>query len=98
MLRDTATKAIQVFLTGYVRHSRQIRVVLDPRENEEVQTVTTASGVVEVWRAVIAAADSYVMEPKRRARPKKAHFWRLQWFAFIEGRVRGPAFKLVPVV
>lgn len=97
LLRDTASEKIKFFLTSYVQKSKQKRFVLGAHECEEVRTVTSAQRVVNIWRALISAADAYVMEPKRRAQPKKAHFWRLQWFAFIEGTVRGPAFKLVLV-
>jgi hypothetical protein len=97
LLRDTATEAIKAFLKGYVQNSTQMRIVLDARERVEEPAVRHAVTVVEVWRALISAADSYVMEHKRRAQPKRARFWRLQWFAFIEGRVRGPAFALVLV-
>ncbi|KAK4117976.1 hypothetical protein N657DRAFT_685587 [Parathielavia appendiculata] len=93
--RDTATQAIQVFLTSYVRNSLQMRFVLDARERAKVRTVTHASTVVGIWRGLVAAADFYIMEPKRRAQPKKARFWRLQWFHAVEGRIAGPGFKVV---
>lgn len=74
-----------------------MRFVLDERERAKIRTVTNVSTVVGVWRALIAAADSYVMEPKRRAEPKKARFWRLQWLQKVEGRLIGPGFRVVLV-
>ena len=97
MRPHTPIDAIQVFLTGYVRHSLHMRFVLDARERAMVRTVTNASSVVEIWRGLVAAADFYIMEPKRKAQPKKARFWRLQWFANVEGRLIGPGFKVVLV-
>ncbi|KAK4113065.1 hypothetical protein N656DRAFT_640875 [Canariomyces notabilis] len=72
-----------------------MRFVLDARERAKMRTVTNASSVVGVWRGLVAAADFYIMEPKRRAQPKKARFWRLQWLHVVEGRIAGPGFKVV---
>jgi hypothetical protein len=74
-----------------------MRFVLDARERAKVRAVTHASTVVWTWRGLVAAADFYVMEPKRRAHPGKARSWRLQWFHFVEGHIAGPGFKVVAV-
>jgi hypothetical protein len=74
-----------------------MRFVLDARERAKVRTVTHASTVVVFWRGLVAAADFYIMEPKRRAQPKKARFWRLQWIHTVDGRITGPGFKVVVV-
>lgn len=95
--RDGGLDAIQVFLTSYVRKALKMRIVLDAREYAKVRTVTNVSTVVIVWRALVAAADFHVMETKRRAQPKYARFWRLQWLHDVEGRLAGPGFKVVLV-
>jgi len=74
-----------------------MRIVLDARECAKVRTVTHASTVVDIWRALVAAANFHVMETKRRAQPKRARFWRLQWLHDVEGRLTGPGFKVVLV-
>jgi hypothetical protein len=96
-LRDEATEVITIFLTSYVRNAVQVRFVLDARERASVRTVQSASRVVGVWRLLVAAADFYIMAPKRQAHPKKARYWRLQWLQAIEGRIEGPGFKVVMV-
>ncbi|KAI1780360.1 hypothetical protein F4818DRAFT_435568 [Hypoxylon cercidicola] len=80
---------------GYVRNSLQLRFVLDARERAKVRTVRNASTVVVIWRALVAAADFYIMDPKRQAQPKKARLWTLQWLHDVEGRLAGPGFKIV---
>ena len=97
VLQDTASETIKVFLTSYVRNSVQERVVLDEREHAEVRTVTSAVSVLWIWRALVAAADFYIMEPKRQAQPKKARVFRVQWVREVDGRLRGPGFKIVMV-
>ncbi|KAK0627109.1 hypothetical protein B0T14DRAFT_127641 [Immersiella caudata] len=92
---DAGLHAIKVFLQSYVRNAVQMRIVLDEREFAKVRTVTNASAVVAIWRSLVAAADYHVMEPKRRGQPKKARMWRLLWLHNIEGRLEGPAFKVV---
>lgn len=96
-LQDTAIQAIKVFLTSYVRNSLQERIVLDERESVKGRAVTSALSVVMIWRALIAAADFRIMEPKRRDRPKEARSWTLQWLQEVEGRLIGPGFKVVLV-
>jgi hypothetical protein len=95
--QDSASHAIKGFLTGYVINSLQLRIVLDARERAKVRTVRNASTVVVVWRALIAAADFHIMEPKRRAQPKKARILTLQWLHNVEGRLTGPGFDIVLV-
>ncbi len=86
-----------MFLTSYVRNSLQERIVLDERESVKGRAVTSALSVVMIWRALIAAADFRIMEPKRRDRPKEARSWTLQWLQEVEGRLIGPGFKVVLV-
>lgn len=95
--RDTAIKAIQVFLSSYVKNSLQWRFVLDARERVKARMVNNASTVVLTWRLLVAAADFHIMEPKRQTQPKKARFWKLLWLHDKEGRVAGPGFKVVLV-
>lgn len=73
-----------------------MRFVLDARERALVRMVRNASTVVLVWRALIAAADCYVMEPKRQAQPKKARIYRLLWLHDGQSRL-GTGFKVVLV-
>ncbi|KAK0717012.1 hypothetical protein B0T26DRAFT_675395 [Lasiosphaeria miniovina] len=64
------------FLLGRDRglYAIKIRIVLDARECAKMRTVTHASTVIIIWRALVAAADFHVMEAIRRAQPKKARF------------------------
>ena len=92
-----ALDTIQGFLQSYVRNSVQMRIVLDAREYAKVRLVTSTSTVVGVWRLLVAAADFHVMEAKRQAQPERASSLRLLWFHNVEGRLEGPAFKVVLV-
>jgi 6-pyruvoyl-tetrahydropterin synthase len=92
--KEDAKSHCRVFLTSRVVQSKQYFVVLGPEEYEHRRTMNSASSVTQVWRELIAQADSTVLREKRRTDPDNRHIWRLKFIDHTNQRAKGTIFEI----
>lgn len=94
------------FLRNYVKKSEQEFPVLVPleetgmdgtKETEWRRTVTSAHTLLNVWRSLIAQADSTVLLKKRREDPANKHTWRLKFMDHTNRQGQGPVYEISKV-
>lgn len=87
----------RAFLRTYVEASVRKTLVTTPEEFVYVRTVDTAFTVQEVWRRLVAAADTQIMSDLREKFPSEASTWRLRWISKDEGSKESPAYRVIQV-
>ncbi|KAJ9131259.1 hypothetical protein NKR19_g9595 [Coniochaeta hoffmannii] len=97
--RKELRNAIRAFMRVCVEESKTFQVVLGPEERIKARTINSAHSLIQVLRALVAAADAKVLKPERQAlrdmgKHDEAARLFLRWDQQNERR-EGPAFETV---
>jgi hypothetical protein len=83
-VRTKAFAWVQAFLTKYVSSSVAEFPIFRAEEYEKQPAITCASSLENVWRLLVAEADSTVLKQKRREDPDGEAKRRLRYLATKE--------------
>jgi hypothetical protein len=76
---EQAVAYCQAFFRSCIENSVRKFVILGPREHEYRRTLNSAAAVTQIWRNLIAKADSEVLALQRRKDRANQSFWRLRY-------------------
>ncbi|PTB43847.1 hypothetical protein M441DRAFT_43980 [Trichoderma asperellum CBS 433.97] len=91
--KDDAKQTCKAFLHSYVANSVVRRPCLGPEEWEEVQTVTCAVTVEDIWCALVYNANKKILRPKAKKEGESPGSWVLH-FSSKYGNCEGPAYDI----
>jgi hypothetical protein len=95
--RDLAKDRCRAFLRRFVTDSVQRVPTLGPEEYEWKRTVNSANTLLNVWRCLVAQADSTVLLAKRQKDPSNRDTWRLKFLDHTNRQGHGPVFEISKV-
>jgi hypothetical protein len=93
---EQATAYCRSFFRSCIENSWRKFVILGPREHEYRRTLNSAAAVTQIWRNLIAMADSEVLAIRRRKDRANQSFWRLKFIDHTK-RASGPVFEISKV-
>ena len=92
--KKIAEDRCKAFIIAYISCSVKKRVVLGPKEYEEVKTIRSGSTLQDIWAALVKSADTKVMKPKRLENPRDAGFWSLNFNSQSKGSTETAPYRI----